>query len=378
MCTDRAAVEGLTPMLGILDRRFFRVYIIPGAVFQSIMVGGGYGTGREIVEYFTSFGAAGGLLAMAVAFTVLALVIATTFEYARHFGAYDYRNFFKRLIGRGWIAFEVLMILLFLLILAVLASASGNILRDNFGIPYFAGLSVMLAMIGVLTFYGRALIEKVLTFWSFFLYAVFIAFFVTVFSGENASLMTALGGAETRGGWLSSGFKYALYNLAVTPLLLYVVRGFETRGQALRSGVVAAAIAMAPATLFHLAFLTAWPDVLGENIPAYWLMTQLGSMALVAVFSVMLFGTFIETGAGMLQGINERIDGYLLERGSGGLSPGGRALIAVSAILVSAGLSFWGITNLIAQGYGMMAWGFLAVYVVPLMTIGAYRIWKQG
>jgi uncharacterized membrane protein YkvI len=80
----------------------------------------------------------------------------------------------------------------------------------------------------------------------------------------------------------------------------------------------------------------------------------------------------------MLQGINERIDGYLLERGSGGLSPGGRALIAVSAILVSAGLSFWGITNLIAQGYGMMAWGFLAVYVVPLMTIGAYRIWKQG
>jgi uncharacterized membrane protein YkvI len=53
-------------------------------------------------------------------------------------------------------------------------------------------------------------------------------------------------------------------------------------------------------------------------------------------------------------------------------------MIAVIAILVSAGLSFWGITNLIAKGYGMMAWGFLIVYVVPLMTIGVHRILKRG
>ena len=90
----------------------------------------------------------------------------------------------------------------------------------------------------------------------------------------------------------------------------------------------------------------------------------------------MLFGTFIETGAGLLQGINERIDGYLLEKGAPSLRQRSRAMIAVCAILVSAGLSFWGITNLIASGYGMMAWGFLVVYVVPLLTIGVYRIWK--
>ena len=361
-------------MPGLLDRRFFRVYVIPGAVFQSIMVGGGYGTGREVVEYFTSFGAVGGLLAMGVAGAVLALVLAATFEVSRSLGAYDYRRFFKHLLGPGWVAFEVLMVLLFLLILAVLASASGNILRDNFGIPYVAGLSLMLGAIGVLTFHGRELIEKALTLWSFFLYAVFIAFFVAVFSDDDVSLAASFGVAETRDGWLASGFKYALYNLAIAPLLLYVTRGFRTRGQALRSGVVAAAIAIAPAALFHLAFLTAWPAVLDEAIPAYWMMTRLGVMALLAVFSIMLFGTFIETGAGMLQGINERIDGYLLEKGRASLGAGTRAAIAVSAILVSAGLSFWGITNLIAKGYGMLAWGFLAVYVVPLLTVGIYRI----
>ena len=30
-------------MPGFLNSRFFKVYIVPGAVFQSVMVGGGYG-----------------------------------------------------------------------------------------------------------------------------------------------------------------------------------------------------------------------------------------------------------------------------------------------------------------------------------------------
>jgi uncharacterized membrane protein YkvI len=364
-------------MRDILERRFFRVYIIPGAVFQSVMVGGGYGTGREIVEYFTSYGAIGGLLGIGVAYLVLALVLAATFEFSRFFSAYDYRSFFKQLLGKGWVAFEVLIILLFLLILAVLGSAAGNILRDEFGVPYVVGMLILLALVGVLTFYGRRFIAKALTYWSFFLYAVFLAFFVSVFSDDGVNLSYAFEYAEIQSGWGWSGFKYALYNLAVAPLLLYVVRGLGTRGEALRSGAVAGAIAMAPALVFQLAFVTAWPGVLDQAIPVYWMMAQLGLTAMVVIFSVMLFGTFIETGAGMLQGINDRIDSYLTESRGTSLSPITRATIAVSAILVSAGLSLWGITSLIAKGYGTMAWGFLVVYVIPLMTIGIYRIRKR-
>ena len=95
---------------------------------------------------------------------------------------------------------------------------------------------------------------------------------------------------------------------------------------------------------------------------------------LLVVYSVMLFGTFIETGAGMLQGINERIDAYLSEKRGRGLTRIAHAALAVSAILVSAVLSLWGITNLIAEGYGTMAWGFLIVYVIPLVTRGLFRI----
>ena len=314
-------------MSGFLNSRFFKVYIVPGAVFQSQV--------------------------------------------------YDYRNFFKQLLGRGWVAFEVLVILMFLLVLAVLASAAGNILQDNFGISYGVGLSIMLVVVGVLTFFGRDVIARVLTFWSFFLYVVFFTFFMSVFSNDWTPIGEAISNAEVLDGWWQSGFKYALYNIAAAPLLLYVARVFETRKEALGSGVVAAGIAMAPAVVFQVAFFAVYPEILDQPIPTYWMMGQLGMTVLVIVYSVMLFGTFIETGAGMLQGINERIDAYLVEKRGQGLGRVTHSVIAVSAIVVSAILSLWGITNLIGQGYGTMAWGFLAVYVVPLLTIGLYRIIKS-
>src|SRR5437762_2753038 len=44
----------------------WRVYAIPGAVFQSLMVGGGYGTGRNLVEDFSCFGVVGGYLGLSL------------------------------------------------------------------------------------------------------------------------------------------------------------------------------------------------------------------------------------------------------------------------------------------------------------------------
>jgi len=358
----------------MFNRRFVQVYLVPGAVLQSIMVGGGYGTGREVVEFFTTYGGIGGLKAISVAWLSMVLVVSTTFEFARCFDAWDYRRFFMHLLGRGWPAFEILIVVLFLLVLAVLASAAGNILEEHFHLPYVVGLSVMLIAIGLLTFFGRELIKKVLTFWSLFLYAVFITFFVMVFQQTDTSVATAFAAADEQPGWLLSGLKYAMYNLSATPVILYAVRGIQTRGEALGSGVMAAVIAIIPAVLFHLAFLTEWPAIVEQDVPAYWVMAGLGSTVLMVLFTVMLFGTFVETGAGVLQGINERLDGYRLDQKLPPLSRSVHAGIAVVAILISAVLSLWGIVNLIAKGYGALAWGFLVVYIVPLMTVGMARI----
>jgi uncharacterized membrane protein YkvI len=364
-------------MKGIFTSRWIRIYIIPGAVFQSVMVGGGYGTGREIVEYFTRLGAWGGLLAFAVAFTVFAVVLALTFELSRLSRTYDYRSFFRVLLGRGWVLYEILVVLMFLLILAVLASAAGNILRDELRVPYFAGIAIMLLAIGLLNFYGRELIARVLTFWSVVLYAMIITFFVFVFVKAGDQLLGNLGSTAAADGWAASGFKYGVYNIAILPLLLYIARDFQSRSEAFGSGFVAAAIALVPGLLFHFAFFAGYPQILEQPVPVYWLMQELGLSFLVLAYSLMLFGTFIETGAGLLQGINERVDVFLQEAGRKALPRLGHAGIAVVAVVVSALLSLAGITTLIAKGYGTMAWAFFAVYIIPLVTLGAYRVFRK-
>jgi uncharacterized membrane protein YkvI len=365
-------------MLNFLDSRFFRVYVIPGAVFQSVLVGGGYGTGREIVEFFTRFGALGGLLGMLVTWLCWMVVLAITYEFARVFGAYNYRDFFKALLGRGWFAFEILFVIMFLLVLAVVASAAGEIFRESFGIPYLLGLVIMLSVVGVLTFLGRNAVTKSLAMWTFFIYVTFAIYFVIGFGQMREGIGVQLAGAEVASGWWVSGIQYAMYNLFIVPVILYSTTEIRSRSESAASAAVAASICIVPAVLFHLTFLGRYPDVVAWDIPLFSVISQLAVTGLLGLYLIMLFGTLIETGAGLLQGLNERIDGFLTETRGTTLPKLGRAGVAVAAISVSAALATVGIISLIARGYGTIAWGFLAVYVLPICTVGVWKLWRAG
>jgi uncharacterized membrane protein YkvI len=364
--------------MGLFDSRAVRVYLVPGAVLQSVIVAGGYGTGRELVEYFTRFGAVGGLFGLGVTFICWALVLGVTWEFARVFRVYDYRSFFRELLGRGWIAFELLYVLMFLLVLAVVGSAAGEILSQQFRLPYAVGLILMLATVGALVFFGRELITRVLTVWTLVLYTLFIGFFAAVMVRSGSTIWEQLSTGGTASGWAVSGFVYAMYNVAVVPAILFSVRAIETRREAVGAGIAAAAICTVPALLFHISFLAGYPGITGQQIPVYWLIGQLGMPLLLLAYTIGLFGTFIETGAGFIHGINERIDALLRETRRPPLGKPARAAIAVSGIAISAALGSFGIIALIARGYGTISWGFFGVYVVPVMTYGVYRLATRG
>ena len=64
---------------------------------------------------------------------------------------------------------------------------------------------------------------------------------------------------------------------------------------------------MFPGILFHWSFIGAYPDILNESLPVYTMFDALALPYLYAYYIVVLFGTFIETGAGNIQGFIERI-----------------------------------------------------------------------
>ena len=45
---------------------FYKKFLLPGFILQSVVIAGGYGTGRELVEYFMQYGPKNGLLGMII------------------------------------------------------------------------------------------------------------------------------------------------------------------------------------------------------------------------------------------------------------------------------------------------------------------------
>jgi len=340
----------------------------------SVVMGGGYGTGREVVEYFSRYGTLGGLLGLSVSGLVFALVISLTFELARMERAYDYRSFFRMLIGRFWPAFEVLYVVLLLLVLGVIGSASGQIIDDRFGVPTEISTVLMLVLIATIVVAGRAGVTKFLTYWCFVMYAVFVAYFIAVFIDRGDSITLAFREANVQHGWMTAGLIYPMYNLAAVPAVLFAVRGIESRRDSIVAGVISALLLVAPAAMFHVSYAGNLGQVAELEIPNYWMVEDIGIGLLTFVFVIAVFGTLIETGVGLIHGVIERIESVTFSPEKQTLSPGSRAVFAIACISLAGVLSSFGVITLIAKGYSMLAIGFALVYVLPLCTIGMYRI----
>lgn len=351
----------------------FRRFLLPGFVFQSVVIAGGYGTGRELAEFFLTQGPRGGLLAMALSTLLWSLVCAVTYELARVTGAFDYRTFFKGLLGSGWMIFELAYLVFMLVILAVIAAAAGSLLQETFGLPYWVGVTGIMAAVGGLALAGTGLIQGVMAVWSVILYGAYIALFAWCLLRFGRPTVEALGSPLEGMGWISAGVRYAAYNVALIPALLFSVESLESRRETVVAGALAGPIAMIPGCLFFIAMVGHYPAILDRPVPANYLLELLGSRSFQIIFQVVLFGTLIETGTGLIHGLNERIAHVFQER-ERVMPTTLRPVLAVGSLLAGTLLAGVGLVDLIARGYGTLTWVFLLVFVLPVLTLGVWKI----
>ena len=97
---------------------------------------------------------------------------------------------------------------------------------------------------------------------------------------------------------------------------------------------------------------------------------------LLITFQVILFGTLVETGTAYIHSVNERIQAVLTTKGKE-LQRWQRPVLAILFLSIAFGISTFGLINLIAKGYGTIAWGFLFVFILPILTLGVYKVRKR-
>lgn len=346
--------------------------LVPGLLFQSVLVGGGYGTGAEIARYFGRNGLRGGLLGMAAAAALWCLLCAVTFEFARRFQTYEYGSLMRALLGRFGVWYDGCCLVMTLLVLGV-ANATAGSMAAAAGLPAWTGAALVSACAAWLVLRGTEAVERALSLWSYVLYGVYLLFLLAVFAQFGGAVWEELTMGETGGGWLGDGLLYAAYNLVMIPLVLYTVRNVESRREALTCGVLAGVLAILPGVLLLLAMGCDLPAVTAAETPVTVIFDMLDADWLYILFEIVLFGTLIETAAGFIQAVTDRAEAAFHSRAPAWLRP----LAAAGLTAAGLGVSTLGLGNLVERGYGAAGCGFLALYALPMLTVGIRKMRRQ-
>jgi uncharacterized membrane protein YkvI len=360
-----------------MRREIFRRLILPGFAFKAVVIGGGYATGRELVAFFMPSGPKGGLLGMAVAAAVWSGVCCLTFLFALQTGSRDYRSFFRRLLGPLWPLFELTYLASMVVILAVFAAAADAIVSGLTGAPPVVGSLLLMAAITTVVTFGNDSVERLFAYVSVFLYATYAVFFVLALTHFGRQSLAAFAAPVPTHGWFVGGVTYAGYNLIGAVVVLPVLRHMRRRRDAVIAGLLAGPLAMLPAVLFFIAMVAFYPGIQRQTLPSDYILSRLGMPAFRVLFQLMILAALLESGSGLVHGINERISAIYVRRRGAGLPRLTRLCVTLAALTFSVFVAARvGLVQLIADGYRWLSYAILAIYVVPLLTLGAWRLWR--
>lgn len=354
---------------------WFQRFLLPGFAFKAVVIGGGYATGRELAEFFLPSGPRGGLMGMVLAMVIWSVVCAVTFALAHKVRSYDYRTFFQKLLGPAWVLFEIAYAAFVVLVLAVIGAAAGAIGAATLGAPAIVGSLVLAASIALVTTFGNSSVERLFKYAAILLYGVYALFVVLGFATFGDRISASLATDTPTDGWMLGGLTYAGYNIVAAVVILPLTRHLTSQRDAVVAGVVAGPLAMIPALLFFTCMIAFYPAIGGETLPSDFMLREIGSPLFHLAFQAMIFVALLETGVGAVHAINERIDGVWQHRRGAGLTAGARAAIAVGLLIFCILVADrFGLIALIASGYRTLAYVLIAVYVVPLLTIGMVQL----
>jgi uncharacterized membrane protein YkvI len=356
----------------------FQRLILPGFALKAVVIGGGYATGRELATFFLPSGPLGGLYGMLLSMLIWSVVCAVTFVFALQTRSLDYRTFFRHLLGPLWPVFEVAFALAMVVILAVYAAAAGAIGEALLGWPAFAGSLLLVVGIIVISAFGNEGVERLFKYVTYFLYTTYVLFVLLSLTHFGGRILAAFDTHVATTGWATGGLMYAGYNIFGAVVILPVVRHMTGRRDALIAGLLAGPMAMLPAILFFICMVAYYPQITAAPLPSDFLLERLNIPVFRALFQIMIFAAVLESATGGIHAINERVAHAYQEARGRVLSTSARLAVACAVLVVAVFVATrFGLVALIASGYSWLAVAILTTYVLPLLTVGLWRILRR-
>ncbi|MCX7759351.1 MAG: hypothetical protein N2169_07095, partial [bacterium] len=242
-------------MFNISIQKNLKAILIPGLVFQSIVTGGGFATGREIVQYCIRHGIAFPwiLITILIFFIVLNFLMIET---ARLFQAFDYRSWGQKIIPKLWIVLDVLFVAMAILVCSIVISGAVEVVQDIIAIPAIVSLFISIVIIVLITAGGKKYVLTTKIFGACFLmlgYLMFLFFSISNFGNSLYHNVHTFGNVH---GWWISALEYVGYNTVALPACLYTFQYVKSRKQALLASVFSGFMVIIPMLFVSLSVLS--------------------------------------------------------------------------------------------------------------------------
>ncbi|WHX42068.1 hypothetical protein QNH36_08025 [Mesobacillus sp. AQ2] len=281
------------------------------AVYVGTVVGAGFATGREIVEFFSRFGIFG-LIGVFMAGYILTYMGAKLMRIAAAIGARSYEEMNVHLFGRffGRII-NILMLFMLLGVCAVMLSGAGAVFEEQLGLTKSLGIIVTIAL---------SLAVMVVGLKGVFAVNTFVVPMMILFSLILFSLSVKLPGffeqvvfiPYAEDGWKAviGPFSYTALNLSLAQAVLVPVAAEIKDDQTVKWGGILGGIALTLILLSSHLTLIMLPGFDTFEIPMAVIMKQLAA-SLYWIFVLIVYGEIFTSVIGNIYGLERQIQKHI-------------------------------------------------------------------
>jgi uncharacterized membrane protein YkvI len=232
------------------------------AVYIGTVVGAGFASGQEILQFFGYFGL-WGIAGLALATLLFGVLGAKVMLIANNIGSSSYKEVVD-MVGGRWLGPLINFIITFFLfgILVAMVAGTGAVFEQEFGWPLFIGLAFMAGLAGITVIAGLSrVIDAISIVVPFLVIAVLGVGLYFLFFSASLDLTWSSPASATLPRWYLSGLAYVSYNLTLAVPLL-VPMGTLAPPQSLKKGAFIGALGLGASAL--VIFLT----IIGGNFAA--------------------------------------------------------------------------------------------------------------
>ncbi|ALO40046.1 hypothetical protein UZ73_18310 [Alcaligenes faecalis] len=335
--------------------------------FVGVVVGAGFASGQEILQFFSSFGYWGllGGVVSGLCFTILGMAVG---ELSQVSVSHSFKEGLYLICGpRLGVVVDIMITFFMYAIAVVMFAGGGSLMEQQWGVPAQYG-SIAVMLITVLIVFLR--VDRVMAFiGSVTPILVLMMIFLCIYSWNTRDLpleeldVIAHTKPQGAGHWLVGSLLYVSYNMVVgAPFLMIAGAQATSRRNALLGGLVGGLLLGFLIVLISAGVFGRIDTIGSAALPMLMLATE-QSKLLGTIMSVVIFAMILTTSVGVLYSFSARI-----------FTPNTRKFnigTAIAGVLGLVGAKI-GFINLVGTVYPFF--GYLGFVLMAWILIAWFRL----